>query len=127
MIELTTKLTKSNIQQYSEYLAGWHTLQPYIMSLPINEDSLNILRILLSIEIRNENCRSLIVQRLVGRIRTVRLILEEQSLYSKIGNRYKPIRTRKRASKKTSSRQKKKVENNEPPNIPQTAEMLLRS
>ena len=79
MIDLTVKLSKAD-RTLEKHLSGWQVLHPYLMKQPVDEPTLNELRKLLTIEIQGQ-CREQIVKRLVGRIRSIRHVLEEQHLY----------------------------------------------
>lgn len=81
--DITVKFTGRDVDDLQPHLSNWLKTHAYIRGLKDNEDSLLILRKLISIELKT-NKRVQMITRLRSRYTAMRQRLEDQTLFSKV-------------------------------------------
>lgn len=82
-VDITVQVTEKDIQRFENILSNWLKTHAYIKTLPDNEKSLHILRILISVELKT-NKRIQIITRLRSRFVAMRKALEDQAMFKKV-------------------------------------------
>lgn len=83
-MDLTTKISKTDITRITPHMTNWMPVHAYIRHLSATEDGLLELRRMMTIELKRDQPRPQIMERLYGRFSALRKQMEEQELFGRM-------------------------------------------
>lgn len=92
-MNLTTKITKTDIARIMPHMTNWMPVHAYIRHLPVDENSLLELRRMLTIELNREEPRAQILERLYGKFSAMRKQMEERDIFGRMHTTTAPPET----------------------------------
>lgn len=83
-MDLTTKISKADLARITPHMTNWMPVHAYMRHLPATENGLLELRRMMTIELKRDQPRPQIMERLYGRFSALRKQMEEQVLFGQM-------------------------------------------